>query len=266
MVGSAGSGVGTVASVCTCTVCESCAASGTIGGSTCVPTGICTVEITTTDQLAGFGAGTVVLDVTCIACASSGDGLGQNGWLCASTGHCTGEITTIIACTASTNGAGGPTVASVSTDTGCASCTGTTRGTGARCARIGICGGRITTTNDLAGSGANTDGLGVICTDCELSAGGMASAGTTCAVTGISGVATTTTTACMDGPDGPGEDTVVLDSTCTAIEFCGETTRDIGGVCGLIGTSGGATTTTVAQDGAGAGTGEFTAISTACES
>jgi len=70
----------------------------------------------------------------------------------------------------------------------------------------------------------------------------------------------------MDEPDGPGEDTAESDSTCIAIELCGETTRDIGGVCGLTGISGGATTTTVALDGVGAGTGEFTAISTACES
>jgi len=137
----------------------------------------------------------------------------------------------------------------ISTDI--APCGATIKDIGVESGLIGICGDEIITIARGGGFGAVTGASGGICIACEFSDVGMVVTGKMSAAIGTCTVAITTIIRTMAGPSGVGVASDALESTCTACEHCGVTTKGIGAVFDLIGTSTEGIITTSELDGSG---------------
>jgi hypothetical protein len=169
MVASDGSGVDIAESVCTGTVFASCSVTTMVTGGESVHTGLCSGEIITTSQTAGSGpAATGVSAGISTAIDSIAVGMVLDGTGSGHTGTSIDAITTTIVCTGARNGDGADTDALVTTCTGIAACTATTKDTGVLSAPIGISGAATITTNQLVGSGDDTAALAITCTACAF--------------------------------------------------------------------------------------------------
>jgi len=137
----------------------------------------------------------------------------------------------------------------ISTDI--APCGATIKDIGVESGLIGICGDEIITIARGGGFGAVTGASEGICIACEFSDVGMVATGKMSAAIGTCIVAITTIIRTMAGPSGVGVASDALESTCTACEHCGATTKGIGAVFDLIGTSTEGIITTSELDGSG---------------
>jgi len=137
----------------------------------------------------------------------------------------------------------------ISTDI--APCGATIKDTGVESGLIGICGDEIITIARGGGFGAVTGASGGTCIACEFSDVGMVVTGAMSAAIGTCTVAITIIIRTMAGPSGVGVASDALESTCTACEHCGVTTKVIGAVFALIGTSTEGIITTNELDGSG---------------
>jgi len=149
-----GSGEAIGALVCICTVIEVTGEIIRVAGDVFVLTGLCIVEIITTDQPDGSGAATDALVDTCIACELSSAGLVPAGSGYAATGTCTAGITTTTNIMVVSNGVGDDSAGLVCIGIVCVLCTATIKVTGVASARTGTCGGATITTSHVSGHGA----------------------------------------------------------------------------------------------------------------
>jgi len=177
MVATSGGGAGSGALVCIYTVCALYIATTKAIGVVFAPTGTCGVATIITDDLVGSGAGLDALAGIYTACASCGVGPVQNGCEFGRIGTCGVAITTIITCMAATVGHGAGSGALVCTSTVFARSTEIIKAIGVACALTGTCGAATTTTEGLAGSGADGVGSTATCIGCAFSGAGLVLAG-----------------------------------------------------------------------------------------
>jgi len=146
---------------------------------------------------------------------------------------------------ADTDGLGADSGALVCICIDCAPCTGTTKGIGAECGHIGICGVVTIITKGHVGSGPTPTVVWAdICIASGCTSVGMVADGTTCGATGSCGDATITTTGITAGPGGFGDAITGWVCTCTVYAPCTATIRVNGDACAHTGTCGVAITTT----------------------
>jgi hypothetical protein len=262
----AGSGVVTAVWVTINIVCVFYSETTTDTGGEFVPTGECGNATSTTVQIDGAGVLPVASADICIVSEFSTAGQVASGWLFAGTGVSTAGTITITTSTDVTDGRGVHTVALVCICTVSAYCTGIIKDIGARCDHTGTCGGAITITRGLDGSGAVTAGSAGTCIGFERTSAGLDPVGTKCGAIGICTAEITTTILIMAERDGLG--VAIAASVCTATvgEPCGETTKATGVAFAHTGISGVGITTTVGHVGSGVGIGALAVICTASAS